>query len=65
VGRRRGAAVPDHHRRATSHWIRLDYLPGFGAVPVAERVVIDGKYATAPAAMVGALRASDLVVGAI
>jgi putative intracellular protease/amidase len=98
-------------RRATSHWICLDYLPGFGAVPVADRVVIDGKYATAagvsagidlaldltgriagdqiaqaiqlvveydpqppyatgstataPAAMVEALRASDLVVGAV
>jgi transcriptional regulator GlxA family with amidase domain len=34
-------------RRATSHWICLDYLPAFGAVPITDRVVIDGKYATA------------------
>jgi transcriptional regulator GlxA family with amidase domain len=98
-------------RRATSHWICLDHLPAFGAVPATDRVVIDGKYATAagvsagidlaldltgriagdeiaeaiqlvveydpqppyatgstakaPAALVDALRASDLVVGAV
>jgi putative intracellular protease/amidase len=98
-------------RRATSHWICLDHLSAFGARPAEERVVIDGKYATAagvsagidlalhlagrtagdkvaeaiqlvveydpqppytagstataPAALVAALRASDLVVGAV
>jgi transcriptional regulator GlxA family with amidase domain len=34
-------------RRATSHWLALDELGRLGATPVAERVVIDGKYATA------------------
>ncbi len=34
-------------RRATSHWLALDQLGRLGATPVAERVVIDGKYATA------------------
>ena len=33
-------------RRATSHWLALDRLADFGAVPTAERVVIDGKYVT-------------------
>jgi putative intracellular protease/amidase len=33
-------------RRATSHWLALDRLPGLGAQPTAERVVFDGKYAT-------------------
>ena len=33
-------------RRATSHWLALDRLADFGAVPVGERVVIDGKYVT-------------------
>ncbi|MFJ9412715.1 DJ-1/PfpI family protein [Streptomyces sp. NPDC101227] len=34
-------------RRATSHWLALDQLPGFGAEPTGERVVFDGKYVTA------------------
>jgi transcriptional regulator GlxA family with amidase domain len=34
-------------RRATSHWMTMDELAGLGAVPVSERVVVDGKYATA------------------
>ena len=34
-------------RRATSHWLALDQLPPLGALPVAERVVADGKYLTA------------------
>ena len=34
-------------RRATSHWLALDRLPGFGVTPAAERVVTDGKYVTA------------------
>jgi putative intracellular protease/amidase len=34
-------------RRATSHWLALDQLKGFGAEPTGERVVLDGKYVTA------------------
>jgi putative intracellular protease/amidase len=34
-------------RRATSHWLAVDQLPGLGAIPADERVVIDGKYVTA------------------
>ncbi|MER5653057.1 DJ-1/PfpI family protein [Streptomyces sp. NPDC002131] len=34
-------------RRATSHWLALDGLKGFGAEPTGERVVFDGKYVTA------------------
>ncbi|WP_225827820.1 DJ-1/PfpI family protein [Streptomyces naphthomycinicus] len=34
-------------RRATSHWLALDLLRGFGAEPTGERVVVDGKYVTA------------------
>ena len=34
-------------RRATTHWLALDELGGFGATPVSERVVFDGKYVTA------------------
>jgi putative intracellular protease/amidase len=34
-------------RRATSHWIWREHLSAFGADPVEERVVVDGKYVTA------------------
>lgn len=47
-------------RRATSHWICLEHLPLFGAVPVEERVVIDGKYATAAGVSAGVDLALDL-----
>jgi transcriptional regulator GlxA family with amidase domain len=40
-------------RRATSHWIALDHLPAYGAVPVTERVVFDGKYVTAAGVSAG------------
>lgn len=40
-------------RRATSHWLALDLLPGLGAVPVAERVVQDGRYVTAAGVSAG------------
>ena len=33
--------------RATTHWAYLDTLSGFGATPVGERVVEDGKVITA------------------
>ncbi|NGO09971.1 DJ-1/PfpI family protein [Streptomyces sp. HC44] len=34
-------------RRATSHWLTLDFLKQYGAEPTGERVVTDGKYVTA------------------
>ncbi|CAM5619589.1 DJ-1/PfpI family protein [Streptomyces xanthochromogenes] len=42
-----GAAGLLNGRRATSHWLALDELRGFGATPTAERVVVDHKYVTA------------------
>lgn len=33
-------------RRATSHWLALDFLEQFGVEPTGERVVTDGKYVT-------------------
>lgn len=40
-------------RQATSHWLALDQLPAFGAVPAEERVVVDGKYVTAAGVSAG------------
>jgi putative intracellular protease/amidase len=40
-------------RRATSHWLALEQLGRLGAVPVAERVVFDGKIATAAGVSAG------------
>ncbi|MFC4469960.1 DJ-1/PfpI family protein [Streptomyces xiangluensis] len=34
-------------RRATSHWLVLDFLKQYGAEPTGDRVVTDGKYVTA------------------
>src|SRR5262249_6558254 len=34
-------------RKATTHWGWLEQLSGFGAEPVSERVVVDGKIVTA------------------
>ncbi|MEU9074998.1 DJ-1/PfpI family protein [Kitasatospora sp. NPDC048538] len=49
-----GAAGLLTGRRATSHWCCLDQLPRYGAEPAAaERVVIDGKYATAAGVSAG------------
>lgn len=47
-------------RRATSHWICLDDLAALGATPVAERVVVDGRYATAAGVSAGIDLALDL-----
>jgi cyclohexyl-isocyanide hydratase len=38
-----GAAGLLKGRRATTHWSAFHLLPYFGAIPVDERVVIDGK----------------------
>ena len=59
-----GAAGLLHGRRATSHWGAFHLLPLFGAIPVNERVVVDGTYVFAAgvtAGIDGALRvASEL-----
>jgi transcriptional regulator GlxA family with amidase domain len=40
-------------KRATSHWAYRDQLREFGAEPVAERVVVDGKIVTAAGVSAG------------
>ncbi|MFK0155913.1 DJ-1/PfpI family protein [Streptomyces sp. NPDC090493] len=40
-------------RRATSHWLALDELRGFGVEPTGERVVLDGKYVSAAGVSAG------------
>ncbi|WP_433340140.1 DJ-1/PfpI family protein [Streptomyces sp. CA-253872] len=40
-------------RRATTHWLFPDVLATYGAEPVAERVVRDGKYVTAAGVSAG------------
>jgi transcriptional regulator GlxA family with amidase domain len=40
-------------RRATTHWLALDELAGYGAVPTEDRVVFDGKYVTAAGVSAG------------
>lgn len=44
---RRQLPEPLHTRRATSHWLVLDFLKQYGAEPTGEWVVTDGKYVTA------------------
>ena len=54
-----GAAGLLRGRRATTHWASLHLLPFFGAIPVNERVVIDGAWifaAGVTAGIDGALR---------
>ncbi len=41
-----GAAGLLKGKRATTHWNSLPLLAEFGAIPVAERVVVDGKFIT-------------------
>ena len=48
-----GAAGLLDGKRATTHWAYRDRLAEFGATPVAERVVIDGKLATAAGVSAG------------
>ena len=40
-------------RRATTHWLAVDWLADHGAVPSASRVVRDGKYVTAAGVSAG------------
>ncbi|MFJ9773841.1 DJ-1/PfpI family protein [Kitasatospora sp. NPDC101157] len=62
-----GAAGLLKGRRATSHWGVLDQLPRFGAEPTGtERIVVDGKYATAAGVSAGidlALTLTGLIAG--
>src|SRR6201990_2539618 len=54
-----GAAGLLMGRRATTHWASFHLLPFFGAIPVSERVVVDGSYifaAGVTAGIDGALR---------
>jgi len=48
-----GAAGLLRGRRATTHWASFHLLPFFGAVPVNERVVIDGSYVFAAGVTAG------------
>ncbi|MEP0189750.1 MAG: DJ-1/PfpI family protein [Erythrobacter sp.] len=41
-----GAAGLLQGKEATSHWLSRRMLAEFGAIPVAERVVVDGKFVT-------------------
>jgi putative intracellular protease/amidase len=61
-----GAAGILEGRRATSHWAYRDHLRSFGAEPVAERVVEDGKVMTAAGVSAGidmALHLASRVAG--
>jgi transcriptional regulator GlxA family with amidase domain len=48
-----GAAGLLEGRRATTHWAMLDRLARFGATPLSERVVVDGKLITAAGVSAG------------
>ena len=59
-----GAAGILEGKRATSHWAYLDQLTEYGAEPVAERFVIDGKVVTAAGVSAGIDMALALVAEA-
>ena len=61
-----GAAGLLQGRRAATHWAFRDLLPAFGAIPVAERVVVDGRLITGGGVTSGidfALRVAAEVAG--
>jgi cyclohexyl-isocyanide hydratase len=61
-----GAAGLIRGRRATTHWASFHLLPWFGAVPVDERVVVEGNWifaAGVTAGIDGALRLAAEVRG--
>jgi len=61
-----GAAGLLRGKRATSHWLRLEHLRAFGAIPIHERVVEDGKIITAAGVSAGidmALRLAQIIGG--
>ena len=57
-----GAAGLLRGRRANTHWAVRDRLAEFGAIPVAERTVRDGKYATAAGVSAGIDLALELAI---
>lgn len=61
-----GAAGVLKGRHATTHWSAFDLLPYFGAIPVRERVVVDGNIVSAAgvtAGIDGALTVAALLRG--
>ena len=61
-----GAAGVLIGRHATTHWAALDLLPAFGAIPMSQRVVLDGALVSAAgvtAGLDGALKIAQLVRG--
>ncbi len=48
-----GAAGLLQGRRATTHWASFHLLPLFGAIPINERVVVDGTWVFAAGVTVG------------
>jgi cyclohexyl-isocyanide hydratase len=61
-----GAAGLLRGKRAATHWMSMDMLPAFGAIPVQERVVVDGNTITGGGVTAGidfALRVAAEVAG--